>query len=348
MKNILHITNELNKVDGVTNHVYTLLKSLSAVYDGKIFILAGGGNHTDVFCGTGIKTVIDTTLNHKNRNLRNFAAAINFVRKFIKDNSIGIVHSHNHYAANIARYAAGVSGALTVQTNHGLFPDRGRLKLFNAGFHIALNSRIYGHLKDSGIPAGRMRLIKPGIDFVFQNVRKERNTFLAASRFSKEKGLDKYIVAANSIEKKYPGKYNFYLCGEGVEESSLNNLNSEKGRAVQFVDDYKKYLAQSEFFVFPSEAKEGMPTVILEAVFSGCLVLTSDYGGVSDIFPKPFDELIFKAGDSDELEKSMMYASDNSEALKTRYANHRDKVIAGYSVENMVREHLELYKEILD
>ncbi|MCE1163857.1 MAG: glycosyltransferase family 4 protein [Bacteroidetes bacterium] len=346
-KNILHITNELNTVDGVTNHTFVLLNGLSRVFQGEIFIIAGGGNNTGLFTNTEIITEINRSVNHKTRSIRIFASAVKYVRDFVKKNNVGIIHSHNHYAANIARFVSMLTGVSTVQTNHGFFPDKGKLNLFNADYHIALNAGVLRHLAEKGIPEERIRLIKPGIPEITDIKAKIKNSFLAASRYSKEKGLDKYISASNAIESKYPGKFKFYIAGEGDEEKRLMQQSSQVGGAVAFVKDYKKYLTSARVFVFPSEAREGLPTVLLESVLSGCLVVSSAYEGAGDLFPVPFNGLLFKPGNAEELADKMIYAADNSDRLVESYRGLYQNIKKEYSVEKMVKEHLQLYGEIL-
>lgn len=346
MKNILHITNELNTVDGVTNHIHILLKSLANSYNGKIFLLAGGGNNTGILEGTGVSVSVNPVINHKNRNIGNFLSAIKFVRKFVKENNIGLIHSHNHYAANIARYVSTFTRVVTVQTNHGLFPDTGRLKLFNADYHIALNNRVAAHMKEKGIPVNRIRIMKSGIVCDYPGIKKEKNTFLAASRFTKDKGLDKYIIASNKIAGKYPGKFRFYITGEGDEEKNLKQLNNKTGGAVEFLNDYKGLLSSSQIFVFTTEASEGLPTVLLEALFCGCLAVSSAYDGITDLFPEPYTELLFRQGDVNALQNKMVYAAGNYDTLINRYRKLYETTKKEYSPERMTDEHLRLYRKI--
>ena len=350
MKNILYIANELNEIDGVTNHVYILVKHISSLGGFKVFVLAGGGDKTEAFEKSNCATAVNPVLNHKSRTLRNFAGAIKYVRDFSKKNSVGIIHSHNHYAANIAFYGSKFLNAKTVQTNHGLFADTGRLNLHKADYHIVLTSEIFDYLRGvRGIKKQSMRLIRPGVENIFAKTgNKIPNSFHASSRFVKDKGLDKYIIAANEINRLHPGKYTFSISGRGDEELYLRRLNDSFGGAVKFTKEYYDSLSAASVFVFASEGdSEGIPAVILEAVMAGCIVVSSDYKGAAEIFPPDYGEMFFNSGNADSLRGKMIFAADNTDSLIHKFEKLYKQVSDSYSVDRMIEGHVKLYEEIL-
>ncbi|MDD5361703.1 MAG: glycosyltransferase family 4 protein [Ignavibacteria bacterium] len=351
MKNILYITNELNSLDGVTNHLYFLVKELSGLYKGKIYVIAGGGNNLSLFDSVHCELIINPLFRHQDRNILNFTKAIKYVTGFAKRNNIGIIHSHNHYAANIAYYSSKFTGARTIQTNHGLFPSAGRLKHFKADHHIVLNRRIFDYLESEiGIDRKRIKLIKPG--FIYERgskTEKDKRLFFSASRYSREKSLNTYIEAAGLMNLSFPDEYKFCISGEGEEEKTLRKINSRSGGSVTFFDgrkDYHELLSKAAVFVFSSAALEGLPTVLLEAVAADCLVISSSYKGIEDLFPEPYDKLLFKAGDVRGLSGRMQYASEHYEELRKQFAPLYLKINEEYSLDNMIRRHLELYREL--
>ncbi|GEM_PF-4786682 len=350
MKSVLYVTNELNDVDGVTNHVYLLVKHISSLSGFKVFVLAGGGDKAEDFSKLKCEVDVNSVLNHKRRSLKNFAEAIKFVRDFSKKNSVGIIHSHNHYAANIAYYGSKFLNVKTVQTNHGLFADTGRLNLHKADYHVVLNSEIYEYIRGiRGIKKQSVRLIRPGVENVFTGTRvKTPNSFHASSRFVKDKGLDKYIIAANEINRKHPGKYTFSISGRGEEELKLRSLNDSLGGAVRFIKEYYNALSAASVFVFTSERiSEGIPAVILEAIMAGCLVVSSDYKGAAEIFPTEYGEMLFKQGIADSLREKMICAADNTDSLIRKHEKMYKQVSDVYSADRMIEGHLKLYEEIL-
>ncbi len=350
MKSILYIANELNDVDGVTNHVYLLVKYISSFSGFKVYVLAGGGDKAEDFSKLKCEVIINPCLNHKRRSLKNFAESIKFVRDFSKKNSVGIIHSHNHYAANIAYYGSKFLNVKTVQTNHGLFADTGRLNLHKADYHVVLNSEIYEYICCiRGIKKQSVRLIRPGIENVFAGTRiKTPNSFHASSRFVKAKGLDKYIIAANEINRKHPGKYTFSISGRGEEEYNLRRLNDSLGGVVRFTKEYYDALSAASVFVFTSEGvSEGIPAVILEAVMAGCLVVSSDYKGAAEIFPAEYGEMLFNPGNADSLREKMICAADNTDTLIHKHEKMYKQVSDAYSADRMIEGHVKLYEEIV-
>src|SRR5438876_171737 len=137
--NIALIANELRYTCGVTNHLLHLSKGLSEDSSKKIFIICGGGNGINRFDEINAEVIQNDRFWHKERSYLKYLSAVRFLKSFITDNNIDIVHCHSHYSANIAKSAAENSGIKTIQTNHGLLGAEGRLKHFNADKYIAVN-----------------------------------------------------------------------------------------------------------------------------------------------------------------------------------------------------------------
>ena len=349
--NILILANELKQVCGVSNHIKNLVNGFDKKYGNYNFILLCGKKEEgiDVFYKSNI--IINENLLHSKRNFLSFIRSVFIVRRIIKQYDIDLIHSHTHYAANIARNAVLFKKTKTVQTNHGILNEAGKLKHFNADYFIVLSERIMNQLISLGIPSNKIEVIKQGISEEFIPRRKqqdERLIVLSASRFTEGKSMNVYIKAANIINEELPGLCHFYISGEGELERELNDLNDEQGGAVKFVNpksDYRDILKKAHIFVFNS-IKEGTPIVLLEAHFSGCKVITSSFEGCNEMLKGAKNIIVYEAGNLNELKAKLKQAIQNysgNEDANFIQENFRQE----YSLTNMICKHNELYSEIL-
>jgi glycosyltransferase involved in cell wall biosynthesis len=300
--NVLLIANELRYTCGVTNHLLHLLKGLAESGKARLWLACGGGNGINRFSGIDVEIISDDVFLHSNRNFSNFLSAINSLNKLIKQNDIDIVHSHSHYAANIAQKSALLTGAVTIQTNHGLIEDKGKLSLFNADSYIVINEHIQDYLINiEKIPPEAVNFIRCGIPVPEVNPQKSHSKLkvIAASRFKYEKGLDTYITAVSKLDENTKEGSGFFIAGEGELESDLQSLNKRLNAGINFMGSIKDMygiLGQSHILVYPSRSKaEGFPAVITEAGATGNLVITSDFDGVHSVIENNKDGLIFPA-----------------------------------------------------
>ena len=124
----------------------------------------------------------------------------------------------------------------------------------------------------------------------------------------------------------------------------MKDLNAAEGGAVNFVDSgqgYKLMLKKAHIFVFNS-LHEGIPIVLLEALFSGCFILTSAYEGYKDVFTT-YDIPAYEPGNHQDLETLLESVILNYE-INDEYIKFLKEVRNKYSLSEMIRKHNELYK----
>jgi glycosyltransferase involved in cell wall biosynthesis len=318
MVNVLHITNELRFTCGITNHLLNVVDGFNYDDDVKLFIITGGGNGVNRFNNYRIKIESNNYFLHKNRNFRNFFKALVHLRQFIKDNEIDIVHSHNHYAANIANNASYTCKIKKVQTNHGLLKPEGKLKHFIADKYIAINEHILDYILDHKISKPEdVKLIRCGIKFPEEIPKKDSTKLkiISASRFTKEKALDLFIKAVCKIDRNIKSKCEFYLAGEGEEENHLRKLNDDLNCRIIFtgrIVNLTEFLNESHIFVFCGNSElEGYPAVITEAASTGNLIISSDFLGFDSVLKDNENSLIFTKNDEEQLKNRLTYAITN-------------------------------------
>jgi glycosyltransferase involved in cell wall biosynthesis len=107
--------------------------------------------------------------------------------------------------------------------------------------------------------------------------------FAFLGRYDIRKGVKELTEALNNlIEKKH---FEFHFIGPIPEEFKINSPQIKYHGEICEVEKIKNILRQTDVFVLPSHS-EGMPNVILEAMASGCAVLTTDVGAVNVMVDK--------------------------------------------------------------
>ncbi len=212
--------------------------------------------------------------------------------------SIDIVHIHSPMYILVALWAK-VMKKNTCITYHGT--DYIRVK----------NSKLFSFFSKKLIDIGfcvspkmvdtvkkfhkKVYYVPNGIDpLIFKNYNKEREKIvLAVGSLKKEKSYKNLLEAFSIFSKDNPG-YKLNIAGEGplkseisecISELRLNDKVSLLGNLNQkrLVYEYNK----SEIFVLASST-EGFPKVVLEAIFCGCKVISTDVGSVSTFLPEDY------------------------------------------------------------
>lgn len=351
---ILYLTNELNYACGVSTHLLNLISGLLKHHDIGIHIISGGGNGVERFNNNNINVNINPNFLHENRSALNFTKAVSYLVKYANDNLIDIIHSHTHYAANIAHYSAGFIKIPTIQTNHGILSGRGKLTHFNADRYIAINEHIFDYLKNvMNVQPECISFIRCGIPVPDKPPVKESKKLkiVLASRLTHDKGTDIFINAVLQLKIKEKEKCEFYIAGTGDEEMKLKEFNNTLKAGIKFlgrVDDMPGLLSTTHITVFCGRSvTEGFPAIITEAGAFNNLVISSDFNGLQPAFEADKDGLVFKNDDAEILNNLLSMVIERFDIYKTIALNYYQKVKNIYSITEMINKHLALYNSCL-
>jgi glycosyltransferase involved in cell wall biosynthesis len=95
----------------------------------------------------------------------------------------------------------------------------------------------------------------------------------------------------------------------------------------------------------PSRA-ESMPYVVLEAIAAGMPIVTTDVGGIPEIFGSEANQLV-PAGDADALAGAIKTLVTSPEASRVAAERRRDRIAERFSVHTMERDITATYAEVL-
>ncbi len=106
---------------------------------------------------------------------------------------------------------------------------------------------------------------------------------LAVGRLSEQKAFDVLIQAFSLVRKKHPAR--LLILGEGEDRPALEALILQLGleqdvALMGFVQNPYVYMAHASLFVLPSRW-EGLPTVLIEALYLGIPIVATDCPGGS-------------------------------------------------------------------
>lgn len=179
-------------------------------------------------------------------------------------------------------------------------------------------------------------------------------TFLFVGQLIKRKGVD-WLIKAIRIVKETNNNIKLIIVGDGQHEDYFKKLVKDLNlnRYVEFkgrIDDKNKLVhiyKSSDALVLPS-LSEGLPTVILEAIYFGLPVISTDNGGIKEHFNDCV--VVVPPKDSVKLADAMINLSneDNIEEAKTLSNNFKSIIETKYSWNNVAEEYAQLYQKLFD
>lgn len=115
----------------------------------------------------------------------------------------------------------------------------------------------------------------------------EKQPFSACfvGRLVEGKGLDTAIEIFNRVKELHPS-FTLDVVGDGPKKVLIPPPEAQTGiRHHGDLDrvDVQRILARSQFFLFPTEYPEGLPTVLLEAGANHCIPIVSNFASVREV-----------------------------------------------------------------
>ena len=197
-----------------------------------------------------------------------------------------------------------------------------------------------------------------GVDLnVFRYVPEKESDKLKvvfSARMVKEKGIIELIEAAELLRKDYEKKLEFWLCGrlaDNADAISKEELEARcDGKYIQWLDfqkDMKSILECSHIMAFPSYYREGVPKSLIDACAVGRPNVTTHSIGCKDVVDDGVNGFLVPIKDSHALaEKLRILIEDKDLRIKMGKAA-REKAEREFSIEQVIKKHLEIYNNIL-
>jgi GalNAc-alpha-(1->4)-GalNAc-alpha-(1->3)-diNAcBac-PP-undecaprenol alpha-1,4-N-acetyl-D-galactosaminyltransferase len=237
-------------------------------------------------------------------------------------------------------------------TNHGLIPEIGKLKHFNADHIIGVNKHILEYLiKNKERKREHISLIPCGLpNFEQKRKTNDKIRVIAGGRLIKEKGFEIYLNAVAKLPSEIKESAEFLLAGNGEDEHSLKELNKNTNAGVKFlgiVSDFQKFLLDTHIFVMPTlSMEEGFPTILIEAALSKNLIISSKFRGFNFVLNNE-NSLLFEVGNTDELTFLLKKTITNFQNYSNKIDSLFKEVNERFSIEKMVHSTNLVYNNLI-
>jgi glycosyltransferase involved in cell wall biosynthesis len=166
-------------------------------------------------------------------------------------------------------------------------------------------------------------------------------------RLSHEKGAD-LLLAALAQPEPAARKWECRIAGDGPERSRLERMADALGIAdrVRFlghITDLPELYSATDLIVLPSRS-EGLPNVLLEALYAGRPVLASAVGGIPEVLnPECADYLVPPLDVHALAERLTAWLDGRLPSI----AACRTRVLSEFSIERRADAHIQLYDDLL-
>ena len=288
------------------------------------------------------------------------------VRKLARNLSADILHGHGAKGGFYARLARiGRKRPLALYTPHGGVLHFSARSRSGKAFHW-LERRLLGEtgaiIFESNFardtysrlimpPTCRTEIIYNGLGAgEFEPVEMARNAadFVFVGELRELKGIFPLVEALAGLKRPDGTPATLVVAGDGPQRAELEERIAALalGERVTLVGSQpaRTVFAQGRVAVLPSLA-ESLPYVVLEATAAQLPVVTTDVGGIPEIFAGTTETLV-PPGDADALAAAMQAVLDGPEAAQAEMQARLKRVAGEFSLETMVGRIEALYRDV--
>lgn len=291
------------------------------------------------------------------------------VCEYASKNAMDVFHTHGYRANILSAVSRHSGGYCTVTTLHGwtgvrlmsrlwLYESAEKLLLGRFDLVVAVSPSLYQSRAVRHVARNRL-LIANGIDETvdggFGNGTIDgfidgRRAVAAAGRLSYEKGFDRLVSAFAKVIAQEPD-LRLVVFGEGEARADLqeqiDRLHLQDYVLLPgFTDRIRDHLPKFEIFVLPSRT-EGLPIVVLEAMFSGIPVLATDVGSVAWLLDNSAGVIVRNQDSPNELAAEMGRLLQNKELMRAMGAAGASRVSGRFTAHAMAKQYLRAYSQLV-
>jgi L-malate glycosyltransferase len=301
----------------------------------------------------------------------NFVRQIRRCAKFIKQNNIEIVHTHDFYTNIFGMFSASLAGVKTrIASKRETGSMRSNLQkliekqAFKLSHKIVVNAEaVKKYLIDEQISAKKINVIYNGLDLErlkpvstnraeicnelgLPNDENIKFITLVANLRHEVKNQPMFLRTAQKVIKQFPNAH-FVLAGEGELLNGLQTLANELQIVdnVHFIGLCRKIpeLLSVSFACVLTSFNEGFSNSILEYMSASKPVVATNVGGASEAIVENETGFLVNSDDDETMSKRLIeLLRDEAKAAKFGETG-RKFVEENFSCEAQLRKTLELY-----
>lgn len=280
-----------------------------------------------------------------------------------------VIHAHMVHANLFARALTRVVACPPLVCTAHSFREGGRLRMLayrltdgwgNLTTHVSSDGRA-GMIAAGGVPAKRIAVMPNGIDVgrfrpdaaqrlatrEALGIGVDTRLLLNVGRLVPEKSQDTLIRAFARIEDGTTPSH-LLIAGGGPLRQPLADLVASLGLGGRVTllgprDDVPALLNAADAFALSSNI-EGLPMVLVEALATGCPVVSTDAPGVAEVLGN--QGTIVARGDIPALAAALASTLRDGRGTAEQAGARRERVLGAFSIEAAARRWLSLYASL--
>ncbi len=365
--NILHVFRA--PVGGLFRHVVDLVRG-QVVRGHRVGMIAdsstGNARSDEIFAELAPELALGLTRIPMRRPLSPLdLPAVLHVTERIRETGADVIHGHGAKGGAYARLAIPGHSIVRAYTPHGgslllshgnlsgrMYLTLERILLMREALYLfesAYSGRIFR--EKIGEPNGIVRVIHNGVaksEFESVTPAPDATDLVFIGEFRPVKGIDILIDAIAALHAA--GRpVTATLVGSGPDEAALKaqvaRLSLDHAIRFRSAMPAREALTLGRIMVIPSRA-ESLPYVVLETAAAGKPLITTNVGGIPEIFGSLSDALI-PAGDAGALADAIAHTLDDPGAAVALAEDLRLRVASSFSVEAMVDGVISAYRQAM-
>lgn len=372
---ILHIVGD-SKFGGASLGILRLAAYWQSV-GWKVEIMATDPEFSRAAAAAGLTIVPLDTVWREIRPFRDLVGLIRLVH-YLRSNPYTVVHTHTTKVGFVGRIAAALAGIpIIIHTAHGFAFHEASSRLRIATFTVLERIASFGcdkvitvshfHARwgerlgiapmhkiepiPNGIPdpgpakAARGAEIRGSI-----GIPQDSIMLLTPGRLAPEKGLEDLIEAFKGVAETHKSVF-LVLAGDGALRQPLCSLveRSGFGERVKFLGfrhDIADLLGAADIVVLPTW-REGLSIALLEAMASGCAIITTDIGPNREATRDGVGALLVPPRSPGELRSAMVRLLANEPLQCELRVRARNIYVSHYQLSRMLDSYQKTYQKLI-
>jgi glycosyltransferase involved in cell wall biosynthesis len=175
---------------------------------------------------------------------------------------------------------------------------------------------------------------------------------ITVTRMTRHKGIPALLKAAQIVHRSRPD-IRFVLVGPRESEGPLAISEAEIAAHAPYViatgprPDVPALLRMADVFAFPTEYREGIPRVLLEASLAGLPIVTTAMPGCCEVIRDGWNGLVTPPGDPGRLANGILRLLRDRATGRDMAARARALTRERFSLDAIAARHAQLYDELI-